>query len=474
MKLLALLIVGLLASCTSESNVQLDIKPHSPNIIIVFIDDMGWADVGFNGGTHVQTPRLDQMAKEGMVLTDFYVAQPVCSASRSALLTGCYPNRIGISGALGPHATHGINSDETTIAELCKKSGYATAIFGKWHIGHLEPFLPTNHSFDTFEGIPYSNDMWPMHPAAKKGTYPPLPYYKDDKVIRTQPDQSQFTKDFTNLTIEFIKEHKDEQFFVYLPHPMVHVPLHVSEEWDGATGMGIYADVVAEIDNGVGRIIDTVNELGIEDRTLIIFTSDNGPWLSYGDHAGQTGIYREGKGTTFEGGVRVPFVAWWPGMIPEGTTSNEPVMTIDVLPTLAEWMVAATPENIDGKSFVSILEGNQAATSPQEAYYFYYRQNDLEAMRMGKWKLHFPHGYRSMVDNPVGSGGKPGKYDYSVKTGLELYNLEIDPSETSNVIHVYPDVMQKLLGLANSMRSELGDNLVDVLPSGNREHGIVE
>ena len=300
-------------STTKTSKVQ-----TPPNIIIVFIDDMGWADVGFNGGTHVKTPRLDQMAKDGMVLTDFYVAQPVCSASRSALLTGCYPNRIGISGALGPHAKHGINANEVTIAEICKERDYATAIFGKWHIGHLDPFLPTNHGFDTFVGIPYSNDMWPMHPEAQKGTYPPLPYFNDDKIVYSQPDQTQFTKDFTNLTIDFIKEHKDEPFFVYLPHPMVHVPLHVSEEWDGATGLGLYADVVAEIDDGVGRIIDTVNELGIEENTLILFTSDNGPWLSYGDHAGQTGIYREGKGTTFEGGVRVPFVALWPGTVPAG------------------------------------------------------------------------------------------------------------------------------------------------------------
>jgi len=449
-------------------------KAQKPNIIIVFIDDMGWADVGFNGGTHVTTPRLDQMAREGMVLRDFYVAQPVCSASRSALLTGCYPNRIGISGALNPHAKHGIHEDEVTIAELCKEQGYATAIFGKWHLGHLEPFLPTRNGFDTFVGIPYSNDMWPMHPEAKKGTYPPLPYYVDEEIVRTQPDQSQFTKDFTNLTIDFIKEHKDEPFFVYLPHPMVHVPLHVSQEWDGATGKGIYADVVAEIDDGVGRILDTVSELGLADSTLVIFTSDNGPWLSYGDHAGQTGIYREGKGTTFEGGVRVPFVAWWPKTIPAGVESTQPVMTIDLLPTLAEWLKISPPKNIDGKSAVAILEGKEGATSPQEAYFFYYRKNDLEAIRYGKWKLHFPHGYRSMVENPVGSGGIPGKYDYSVKTGLELYNLELDPSETTNVASQHPAVLQKIQDLATRMRNDLGDDLSNVSPKNSRPSGMSE
>ena len=449
-------------------------KSQQPNIIIVFIDDMGWADVGFNGGTHVTTPRLDQMAKEGMVLRDFYVAQPVCSASRSALLTGCYPNRIGISGALNPHAKQGIHEDEVTIAELCKEQGYATAIFGKWHLGHQQQFLPTRNGFDTFVGIPYSNDMWPMHPEAKKGTYPPLPYYVDEEIVRTQPDQAQFTKDFTNLTIDFIKEHKDEPFFVYLPHPMVHVPLYVSKEFDGATGKGIYADVVAEIDDGVGRILDTVNALGIAENTLIIFTSDNGPWLSYGDHAGQTGIYREGKGTTFEGGVRVPFVAWWPGTIPAGVESTEPAMTIDLLPTFAEWMETSPPSNIDGKSIAALLEGKEGATSPQEAYYFYYRKNDLEAMRYGKWKLHFLHGYRSMVENPVGSGGIPGKYDYSVKTGLELYNLELDPSETTDVASQHPAVMQKMQNLATRMRNDLGDDLSNVPPKYNRPSGMSE
>ena len=462
----------MLAGCSARKVTQTNVPP---NIVIIFIDDMGWADVGFNGGTHVRTPRLDQMAKEGLVLSDFYVAQPVCSASRSALLTGCYPNRIGISGALGPHAKHGINADEITIAEVCKERGYATAIFGKWHIGHLDPFLPTNHGFDTFVGIPYSNDMWPMHPEAKKGTYPPLPYFNDDVIVYSSPDQTQFTKDFTNLTIDFIKEHKDEPFFVYLPHPMVHVPLHVSKKWDGVTGLGLYADVVAEIDDGVGRIIDTINDLGIENHTLVIFTSDNGPWLSYGDHAGQTGIYREGKGTAFEGGVRVPFVAWWPGTIPAGTTSDEPLMTIDLLPTIAEWLDVALPKHtIDGKSAVAIFNGEEGARSPQEAYFFYYKENNLEAIRWGKWKLHVPHGYRSMGIRPVGSGGTPGTYDYSLKTGLALYNLEIDPSETTNVVEHNPTVMETLHRFADEIRSELGDLSTEVKGASNREAGKVE
>ena len=447
----------------------------SPNVIIIFMDDMGWADVGFNGGMHVKTPRLDQMAEEGLVLTDFYVAQPVCSASRSALLTGCYPNRIGITGALGPNATNGIHNGEITLAELCKSKGYATAIFGKWHLGHHTQFLPTRHGFDTFEGIPYSNDMWPMHPEAPKGTYPPLPYFKDEVQVGENPDQRNFTRDFTQRTIDFIKEHKGEPFFIYVPHPMVHVPLYCSDEWNGKTGMGLYADVVGEVDEGVGKILDTIDKLGLEENTLVIFTSDNGPWLSYGDHAGQTGIYREGKGTTFEGGVRVPFVARWTGKIHAGRVSNEPMMTIDILPTIAEWIDAPLPSHqIDGKSATALLEGKNGAKSPQKAYYFYYKKNDLEAIRWGEWKLHFPHGYRSMVDNPVGSGGIPGKYDYSVKTGIELYSLRQDPSETKNVVDEYPEVMNNLEQLANKIRVDLGDNLTNTKPAGQRKSGQVK
>ena len=447
----------------------------SPNVIIIFMDDMGWADVGFNGGMHVKTPRLDQMAEEGLVLTDFYVAQPVCSASRSALLTGCYPNRIGITGALGPNATNGIHDGEITLAELCKSKGYATAIFGKWHLGHHTQFLPTRHGFDTFEGIPYSNDMWPMHPEAPKGTYPPLPYFKDEVQVGENPDQRNFTGDFTQRTIDFIKEHKGEPFFIYVPHPMVHVPLYCSDEWNGKTGMGLYADVVGEVDEGVGKILDTIDKLGLEENTLVIFTSDNGPWLSYGDHAGQTGIYREGKGTTFEGGVRVPFVARWTGTIPAGTVSNEPMMTIDILPTIAEWIDVPLPSHqVDGKSATALLEGEDGAKSPQKAYYFYYKKNDLEAIRWGEWKIHFPHGYRSMVDNPVGSGGVPGKYDYSVKTGIELYSLHHDPSETKNVADEYPEVMNYIKQFANHMRDDLGDNLTPTKPTGQRESGQVK
>ena len=468
--LLACLLV-LIAGCSTTKSTQ---PSNSPNIIFIYMDDMGWADVGFNGGTHVSTPRLDQMAREGLVLTDFYVAQPVCSASRSALLTGCYPNRIGITGALNPHATTGIHEDEVTLAELCKSKGYATAIFGKWHLGHHPEFLPTKHGFDTFQGIPYSNDMWPMHPEARKGTYPPLPYFKDDVQVGENPDQRQFTGDFTKLTIDFIKAHKNEPFFIYVPHPMVHVPLFCSEEWSGKTGLGLYADVVGEVDEGVGQILDTIDTLGLGDNTLVIFTSDNGPWLSYGDHAGQTGIYREGKGTTFEGGVRVPFVARWTGTIPAGAVSDEPLMTIDLFPTIAYLLGTPLPaQHIDGKNATSLLLGEQGATSPQEAYYFYYKKNDLEAMRYSKWKLHFPHGYRSMQGREIGNGGIPGKYDYGVKTGLELYDLANDPSETTNVAGNHPAIMQKLNALADAMRADLGDNLTETAPTGQRESGRI-
>jgi len=314
-----------------------------------------------------------------------------------------------------------------------------------------------------------------MHPEAPKGTYPPLPYFKDEVQVGENPDQRNFTGDFTQRTIDFIKEHKGEPFFIYVPHPMVHVPLYCSDEWNGKTGMGLYADVVGEVDEGVGKILDTIDKLGLEENTLVIFTSDNGPWLSYGDHAGQTGIYREGKGTTFEGGVRVPFVARWTGKIHAGRVSNEPMMTIDILPTIAEWIDAPLPSHqIDGKSATALLEGKNGAKSPQKAYYFYYKKNDLEAIRWGEWKIHFPHGYRSMVDNPVGSGGIPGKYDYSVKTDIELYSLHQDPSETKNVADEYPEVMNSLKRLANHMRADLGDSLTPTKPTGQRKSGQVK
>lgn len=446
-------------------------RSRLPNIVLILTDDQGWADVGVQGAVGFETPHLDRLAAEGRRFTDFYVSQAVCSASRTSLLTGCYANRVGISGALGPGSKIGIHSEETTLAEVCRSRGYATAIFGKWHLGHHPEFLPTRHGFDRYYGIPYSNDMWPNHPENPKA-WGDLPTFEGEEIVGYNTDQTRFTGDLTDRAVAFIEEHADRPFFLYVAHPMPHVPLHVSEEFLGGSAQGLYGDVIEEIDASTGRILDTLDREGIEEDTLVLFTSDNGPWLSYGDHAGSTGPLREGKGTCFEGGVRVPFLARWPGRIPAGTVCTEPAMTIDVLPTVVRLLEAAPPARpIDGKDIWPLFAGESGAVSPQEAYFFYYRRNALEAMRSGRWKLHFPHGYRSMEERTPGRGGLPGKYDYGVRTGLELYDLLEDVGETRDLASERPEVVERLGALADAMRADLGDQLTEVEAPGAREPG---
>ena len=455
-----------------------------PNIVLVFVDDMGYADCGVQGAEGWSTPNLDRLAAEGSRLTSFYAAQPVCSASRAALLTGCYPNRIGITGALGPRARHGLNPREVTLAELCKKAGYATAIFGKWHLGHLPPFLPTRHGFDEFVGIPYSNDMWPLHPdyvdlppnaARRKRGYPDLPLYEGEKIINakiTPEDQKRFTRTFTERSVAFIRKNKARPFFLYLPHPMPHVPLFTTKKFAGSSKQGAYGDVIQEIDWSVGEILKELKALDLDRKTLVIFTSDNGPWLSYGDHAGSARPLREGKGTTWEGGVRVPFLARWPGRIPAGTVSDEPAMTIDVFSTVAALLKAELPgAKIDGKNIWPLIAGEKDARSPHEVLYFYYHRNNLEALRSGKWKLVFPHGYRSLRGKP-GSGGRPNPYRQK-RCGLELYDLEADIAETTDVSDRHPEVMERLIGLGMKAREDLGDELTKSPGKGRRPPGRV-
>jgi len=447
----------------------------TPNLVVIFVDDMGWGDVGCNDDPAWQTPSIDGMAAEGVRFTDFYVAQPVCSASRAALLTGCYPNRLGIHGALNPSATHGIADTELTLAELCKGQGYATAMYGKWHLGSLPQFFPTRHGFDEWYGIPYSNDMWPGHPESPKA-WVDLPTYDGDEVVDLNGDQRRFTTDFTERTVSFIERSvaAGKPFFAYLAHPMPHVPLHVSSERNGVSAVGLYGDVIEEIDWSVGRVLSTLRRLGVDDNTLVVFTSDNGPWLSYGDHAGGTGGFREGKGTTFEGGVRVPCVMRWPGVIPAGSICTEPAMTIDVLPTFAGLIEAELPgHTIDGRDIWPLIVGEPGAASPHESYVFYYRQGALEALRAGRWKLHLAHGYRSMEGRELGGGGKPGKYDYSRRIEGGLFDLEIDPFETTDVAAQNPMVVAQLMVLAERWRDELGDSIMKREGTGVREPGRV-
>jgi arylsulfatase A-like enzyme len=441
-----------------------------PNVVLVFADDLGYADVGAFGAKGFRTPHIDRLAAEGVLFTDFYVAQAVCTASRAALLTGSYPQRVGLTGAIGPRARHGISADETTLAEVLKGRGYATAIYGKWHLGHHPPFLPTHHGFDDYYGLPYSNDMWPFHPERPED-YPPLPLIEGEETIETNPDQSKLTGEYGRRAVAFIEANQDRPFFLYLAHSMPHVPLFASEGFRGRTRQGLYGDVVQEIDDTVGRILATLQRLELDESTLVIFTSDNGPWLSYGNHAGSTGPLREGKGTSFEGGVRVPFVARWPGRIPRGAVVREPAMTIDLLPTIAELVGAPLPEQpIDGKDIRPLLLAEPGAVSPHEALFFWWGRH-LQAVRSGRWKLHFPHEYRSL-DGPAGSDGMPSKY-MQRSIGLSLFDLDVDRSETTDVAAEHSDVVGRLEALAERARIELGDSATEQKGRGVREPGRV-
>lgn len=441
-------------------------RPTPPNVVIVYADDLGYGDVGCFGGK-TPTPNIDRIAKEGRKLTSFYVAQAVCSASRTGLLTGCYPNRVGILGALGPNATHGIHENETTLAEMLKANGYATAIYGKWHLGHLTEFLPERHGFDDYFGLPYSNDMWPKHPTAK---FPDLPLIEHDQAIELNPDQRNLTKWYGDRAAAFIERSKDRPFFLYLPHAMPHVPLFTSAEFSGRSGLGVYGDVIAEVDDSVGKILKTLDRLDLAKNTIVIFTSDNGPWLSYGNHAGSAGPLRQGKGTSFEGGVRVPFVVRWPGHIPANMESNQPLMTIDLLPTLAAFCSAPLPKlPIDGRELGPLLVGD--ATVVNDLPYFFYWGGALQAVRQGKWKLHFPHDYQSIV--APGKDGAPGKAEVR-RIELSLFDLEADMSESRNLAAEHPEIVARLTAIADAKRKELGDTALKIKGVGVREPGRVE
>ncbi len=467
LKLILLICLSLLAGALAIFARSPQAAQRLPNFVIIYADDLGYADIGSFGAVGYKTPNLDRMAKEGVRLTSFYVAQAVCSASRTALLTGCYPNRVSIQGALNHTAQHGINDNEMTIAEVLKPKGYATAIFGKWHLGHHPQFLPTRHGFDEYFGLPYSNDMWPNHPQAAKGFYPDLPLIENEKVVQLMPDQTQLTTWYTERAVKFIEKNKDKPFFLYLPHTMPHVPLFVSDKFKGKTKQGVFGDVIEEIDWSVGQVLDALKRLKLDNDTLVIFTSDNGPWLSYGDHAGSAKPLREGKGTAFDGGVRVPFVARWPGKIPAEVVNRQPAMTIDLLPTMAKLAGAATPkERIDGLDIWPLLT-KRKASPVHDALYFYWGR-ELHAVRSGRWKLHLPHPFQHLEH--AGGGGKPGR-SVRQEIGLSLFDLEKDIGETTNVADQNPEVMKKLMTFVERAREDLGDALTKREGKNVREPG---
>ncbi len=467
-----------------------------PNVVLIVFDDLGWGDLP---SQHPETdpgyamPNLARLEREGTRFTDFLVSQPVCSASRASILTGCYANRIGINGALGPGHPTGLHPEETTLAEVAAARGLATGGFGKWHLGDADAFLPVRHGFETFFGIPYSNDMWSLHPESPRAWprgVPLLEARRDGDTgaitvetgeLVTMHDQARLTEDLTRRATDFMRSAAaaGRPFLVYLAHPQPHVPLAAGPRFRGRTERGLFGDVMEELDWSVGEVLRTLDELAVAERTLVVLTSDNGPWLSYGDHAGSAGGLREGKGTSFEGGVRVPCLVRWPGVVPAGRTSDVPWMTIDLLPTVAEALgvddaaiaaAAAGPRPIDGRSAMPLLRGDPEAGSPNAAYAHYYHGGALEAVRSGRWKLILPHRFRTMDGRPVGRGGIPGFYRQQATPEM-LIDLSVDPAERRDVSSEQPEVLARMRALAEDFRHRLGDTSTGRAGTEVREPG---
>ena len=434
---------------------------RKPNFIFILCDDMGYADVGCFGAKGFQTPNLDRMKGEGMKFTDFYVGAPICSPSRAALMTGCYPERVGMPGVLSPTQPGqkyavGLNPNEITVAEMLKPQGYATACVGKWHLGDVPALLSTSQGFDEFFGLPYSNDM--LGPCPNTGgndgvgkvskPNPPLPLMEGLETIETCPDQTQLTKHYTERAISFIKKNQTNPFFLYLAHTMPHVPLHVSNRFKGTSQLGLYGDVIQELDWSVGEVFRTLRDLKIDDNTLVIFTSDNGPWLAKNEYGGHADPLRDGKFTRYEGGFRVPCLMRWPGRIPADRVCSEVSSTIDVLPTFARLAGGHVPTDriIDGRDIWPLMSGKRGAKSPHP-YFFY----EIQAVRNGKWKLYLPGTYNE------GARGAEGKYHYGNTTynHLRLYDLSTDISETNEVAGQHPEIVQRLEKLVEEHIADL-------------------
>lgn len=472
-----------LAAVCLVSVVSVARAAERPNFIIIFADDQGYGDLGCYGSPNIDTPHLDQMAAEGIRFTSFYAA-PFCGPSRAALLTGCYPPRLSLAFNHGPKASTGIHANEITLPELLKKQGYATMHIGKWHLGDAPPFLPTRHGFDQYFGLPFSNDMWPYHPKmpprenedarmkaarqraaytgfAGEGTfYPagrgfphPLPLMSDEKVIETNPDQTQLTTRYTEKALRFIDDHQQQPFFLYLAHAMPHVPLFVSDKFAGKSPRGLYGDVMMEVDWSAGQILAHLKKRNLDGKTLVIYTSDNGPWLQYGIDGGSAGPLRLGKGTSYEGGMRVPTIMRWPGKIPHGNRSDEIAANMDLLPTLAALAGAALPDDrvIDGRNLWPLMSGVAGARGHQAFYYFggsgRSRKPNLRAVRSGQWKLHLAR-------------------ESNRFRGTELYDLYGDVSESRNRLADHPDIANKLAAQAETFYTKLNKN---VRPLGKLE-----
>ncbi|MGZ0165183.1 MAG: sulfatase family protein [Planctomycetales bacterium] len=434
----------------SLSNFAIAAKAESPNIVVIFCDDLGYGDLSCFGHPTIRTPNLDRMAAEGVRLTQFYSASPVCTPSRAALMTGRLPIRSGMCSdkrrVLFPNSGGGIPASEVTLAEGLKKQGYATACVGKWHLGHLPQFLPTNNGFDSYFGIPYSNDMDRVNDAPRgkasfwdpKVEYWSVPLMRDLEIVERPAEQTTITKRYAEEAVSFIKKNKDGKFFLYLPHSLPHVPLFRSKEFEGKSLRGLYGDVIEEIDWSVGQVLQTLRDLELDENTIVWFTSDNGPWLTFNDHGGTAGLLREGKGTTWDGGMREPSICWWPGTIPAGQVSAELGTTMDIYSTSLALAGAELEKEriVDGYDLTKSLKGK--AKSPREIVY-YYRGTKLMALRKGPWKAHFA------TQESYTGNNKRIEHDPPV-----LYNLEVDPSEKWDVAEQHPDIIAEIKAAADA------------------------
>jgi arylsulfatase A-like enzyme len=435
MKKLFLLLAAVLSGAASA---------RSPNVVVIFIDDMGYGDIGPYGATKQRTPHLDRMAKEGMKLTSFYAA-PVCSVSRAQMMTGCYGARVSVPGVYFPGQSVGLNPSEVTVAERLKEKGYATQIIGKWHLGDQPEFLPTRQGFDHYLGIPYSNDMLKKSADTK---IPVVPLLRDEKIVELMDGdaQTRLVEIYTKEAVDFIGRNKDKPFYLYFAHNAVHTPIHPGAAFAGKSQNGRFGDWVEEVDWSVGQVLEALRSQGLDKDTLVVFTSDNGPWLVKGTDGGSAGPLRGGKGSTWEGGVREPTIAWWPGHVPAGSVNDAVAGTIDLLPTfvsLAGGTVPATPV-IDGRDITPILLG-QSKESAREAHY-YFSGYDLQAVRQGRWKL-------AIAPQSEGMNAKKGP---KLPAGLRLYDLDAEIGEQTDVAAQHPEVVAKLKVLADKMAAEIG------------------
>ncbi|MFV0346366.1 MAG: sulfatase [Bacteroidales bacterium] len=455
---LASLLAVLLISCGSKPKQEQANSEDAkkPNVVIIFLDDSGYSDFAPFGAEELKTPNVTALAKDGVMFRNFYVPQAVCSSSRSALMSGCYPGRTKVFGAHGPKE-RGLDPKFPTMGEVFQAAGYKTAIFGKWHCGDQEDTRPPKRGFSESCGLMYSNDMWKHHPEAPEywGKYP-LQFWENGKVTIEDvdyDDQKMLTKWYTEHAVDFIKRHKDEPFFLYVPHSMPHVPIFCSPEFEGKSGLGLYGDVLLELDWSVGEIEKALKANGLDKNTIVIFSSDNGPWTAYGNHAGTT-PFREAKGTTFDGGTRSATIIKYPAKLKGGIESSSSLMTIDLLPTLCNIANIPLPKTeIDGKNVWSLIAGDAGAKNPHE-YYAFTNNQYFEAVLSGdgKWKLHLPHDYRTMTDIK-GKDGMPGKYKQA-HIDLSLFDMENDPYETTNVAEQHPDVVKTMMGYVEQHRAK--------------------